>query len=422
VVFVVLILAAVFGVISAVLAAAETAVMLLPPGRVHRIVEAERRGSRQLEALAARPYRVRAVSALLAALSFASAAMVGIEAGALLPSSLDAAWELLLALVAVLLMYALAQALPRALAVANPEDLALEAAPIAQAVVPALYPFAKLLAAPFAWMIRMAGGERPTSPWATAAEYRAVDTDEETEREEAEEALLEAVSDFAEKVVREVMVPRTDMKSLPDTARAADAVALIDKTGFSRLPVYHETTDDIRGVVYAKDILVALAAGQADAPILPLARAPYFVPESKPIEELLAEMRTKTHIAIVADEYGGTAGMVTLEDLIEEIVGEISDEYDREETLLEDLGGGKFRVDARLPVDDLNELFGTEIEIDADSVGGLFTELAGKIPTPGESVEIEGLRLTATDLQGTRIRQLTVEPAATPEDEGAIHA
>ena len=421
-VFVVLLLAVAFGAISAVLAAAETAVMLLPPGRVHRLVEAERRGSQQLEALAARPYRVRAVSALMAAFAFGAVAMLGLEAGALVHSTLDPAWELVAALLGVLLMFALAQALPRALAVANPEDLALEAAPMAQAFVPALYPFAKLLAAPFAWIIRMAGGERPSSPWATAAEYRAVDTDEETEREEAEEALLEAVSDFAEKVVREIMVPRTDMKSLPDTARAADAVALIDKTGFSRLPVYHESTDDIRGVLYAKDLLVALAAGKADSPIIALARAPYYVPESKPIEELLAEMRTTTHIAIVADEYGGTAGMVTLEDLIEEIVGEISDEYDREETLLVDLGDGRFRVDARLPVDDLNELFGTEIDIDADSVGGLFTELAGKIPSPGESVEIEGLRLTATDLQGTRIRQLTVEPAATSEDEGATHA
>jgi CBS domain containing-hemolysin-like protein len=422
VVFLVLVLAAVFGVLAAVLAAAETAVMLLPPGRVHRLVEAERRGSHQLEALAGRPYRVRAVSALLAAFAFASVATLGFEVGALWHTTLDPAWEFAAALLGVLAMFALAQALPRALAVANPEDLALEAAPAAQLLVPALYPIARLLASPFAWVIRMAGGERATSPWATAAEYRAVDTDHETEREEAEEALLEAVSDFAEKVVREVMVPRTDMKSLPDTALAADAVALIEATGFSRLPVYHETTDDIRGVLYAKDLLVALAAGHADAPILTMARAPYFVPESKPIEELLAQMRTKTHIAIVADEYGGTAGMVTLEDLIEEIVGEISDEYDRVESLLVDKGDGTFCVDARLPVDDLNELFGTEIDIDADSVGGLFTELAGKIPTSGESVEIEGLRLTVTELQGTRIRQLTVEPAATSDDEGATHA
>jgi CBS domain containing-hemolysin-like protein len=322
----------------------------------------------------------------------------------------------------VALMFAFAQALPRALAAANPEDIALESAPVAGVLVPLIYPVAKLLASPFSWVIRVALGERSASPWATDAEFRAIDADEDTEREEAEEALLEAVSDFAEKVAREVMVPRTDMKALPDTALAADAVALIDRTGFSRLPVYHETTDDIRGVLYAKDLLVALAAGAADGPVVRLARAPYFVPETKPIEELLAEMQTKTHIAIVADEYGGTAGIVTLEDLIEEIVGEISDEYDREERLLVDLGDRHFRVDARLPVDDLNEQFGTEIEPDADSVGGLFTELAGRIPEAGESIEVEGLRLTVTDLQGTRIRQLTVEPAAVAETEGAKDA
>jgi len=421
VVLVVLVLTVLFGVMAAVLAAAETAVMLLPPGRVHRLVEAERRGSPQLEVIAARPYRVRAVSAMLAGLAFATVAVLGVALGSQLNSGIDLAWELVAALLGVILMFALSQAMPRALAVANPEDIALEAAPIANLVVPALYPVARLLASPFAWVISMAGGERPVSPWATAGEYRAVDTAEETEREEAEEALLEAVSDFAEKVVREVMVPRTDMRSLPDTAHVSDAVALIDKTGYSRLPVYHETTDDIRGVLYAKDLLVALAAGKAEDPVLAMARAPYFVPESKPVEELLAEMRTKTHLAIVADEYGGTAGLVTLEDLIEEIVGEISDEYDREESLLVDMGEGRFCVDARLPVDDLNELLGTEIDIDADSVGGLFTELAGRIPSLGESVEIEGLRLTVTDLQGTRIRQLTVEPAAA-SDEGVTHA
>ncbi|HEY5540431.1 MAG TPA: hemolysin family protein [Coriobacteriia bacterium] len=420
-VLVVLVLTVLFGVMAAVLAAAETAVMLLPPGRVHRLVEAERRGSPQLEVIAARPYRVRAVSAMLAGLAFATVAVLGVALGSQLNSGIDLAWELVAALLGVILMFALSQAMPRALAVANPEDIALEAAPIANLVVPALYPVARLLASPFAWVISMAGGERPVSPWATAGEYRAVDTAEETEREEAEEALLEAVSDFAEKVVREVMVPRTDMRSLPDTAHVSDAVALIDKTGYSRLPVYHETTDDIRGVLYAKDLLVALAAGKAEDPVLAMARAPYFVPESKPVEELLAEMRTKTHLAIVADEYGGTAGLVTLEDLIEEIVGEISDEYDREESLLVDMGEGRFCVDARLPVDDLNELLGTEIDIDADSVGGLFTELAGRIPSLGESVEIEGLRLTVTDLQGTRIRQLTVEPAAA-SDEGVTHA
>ncbi len=146
-----------------------------------------------------------------------------------------------------------------------------------------------------------------------------------------------------------------------------------------------------------------------------LARAPYFVPETKPVQELLLEMRTRTHIAIVADEYGGTAGIVTLEDLLEEIVGDISDEYDREEPLLTQLSPERYRVDARLPVDELNELFGTDIDTEADSVGGLFTEVAGRIPEVGESLTIEGLRVTVEVLEGTRIRQLSVEPADTDE-------
>jgi putative hemolysin len=423
VVLVVLVLAAVLGVAAAVLAAAETAVMLLPAGRVHRLVEAERSGAAYLEALSARPYRVRAASALCAGLSFGAAAVFGAELGGLVDSAVGGMWQLAGAGVVVITLFVLTQAFPRALAAANPEDVALQAVPVARVLVQILYPPARLLAAPFAWMIRVAGGERPMSPWATAADYRAVDTDEESEREEAEEALLGAVSDFAEKVVREVMVPRTDMKALPDTADAEAAVALIDATGFSRLPVYHETTDDIRGVLYAKDLLVALAAGNANGnPIAALARTPYFVPETKPIEELLAEMRSRTHIAIVADEYGGTAGLVTLEDLIEEIVGEISDEYDSQVDLLVDLGGGSFRVDARLPVDDLNEQFGTEIDSDVDSVGGLFTELAGRIPDVGDHVQVEGLRLTVTELQGTRIRQLKVEPAPPSTDQGVQDA
>ena len=421
-VYLVLAIAIVLGVAAAVLAAAETAVLLLPLGRVHRLVEAERAGAPALEELAQRPHRVRGACALASAAAFGAAAVAGAFAGSLAHSSVDALWGSVGALLGVAVFFALTQAFPRALGVANPENVGLDAAPIARVLVGAIYPVARTLAAPFAWVVRVAAGERPGSPWASDADSRPVDADEDTGREEAEEALLEAVSDFAEKVVREVMVPRTDMKALPDTARVEDAVALIDRTGFSRMPVYHETTDDIRGVLYAKDLLVAVASGRADGLALPLARPPYFVPESKPVEELLFEMRAKTHIAIVADEYGGTAGLVTLEDLLEEIVGDISDEYDRVETLLVDLGDGRYCVDARLPVDDLNEQFGTDIETDADSVGGLFTELAGRIPSAGESIDLEGLRITVTELQGNRIRQLTVEPAVDSDQQGAHNA
>ena len=249
-------------------------------------------------------------------------------------------------------------------------------------------------------------------------EWRGADSDERAEREGAEEALLEAVSDFSEKVVREVMVPRTDTKALPDTATASDAVELIARTGFTRIPVYHTTIDDVRGVLYAKDLLKAIVDRGVDQTVSDLARQPYFVPETKPAQELLVEMRSRTHIAIVADEYGGTAGLVTLEDLLEEIVGDISDEYDREEPLVVEVGAEHYRVSARLPIDDLNDLLGMDFDIDADSVGGLFTEVAGRIPEVGESVDIEGVRFTVTELQGTRICELSVRPTGS-SSEGA---
>lgn len=414
-------LSLVFGVLAAVLAGAETAVMVLPPGRVHRLAEAEARGSVQLESLSQRSHRLRAASALASGLAYTSAAVLGMAVGTAAAGSVALLVELGAVAVSVFVMYALTQALPRTLAVANPERIGLGSAPFTRVAVGALYPLARVLAAPFSWLIAVAGADEAPSAWVTSSEYRAFEKDQETEREEAEEALLEAVSDFAEKVAREVMVPRTDMKALPDTARVEDAVELIVETGFTRIPVYHESVDDVRGVLYAKDLLGAMASQRAHTSVMALARQPYFVPETKPIEELLGEMRSRTHIAIVADEYGGTAGLVTLEDLIEEIVGEISDEYDREEPLVVDLGEGRFCVDARLPVGELNELFGTSIETEADSIGGLFTQIAGRIPTTGDSLEVEGLRLTVDHLQGTRIRQLAVEPAAA-DDEGGSDA
>lgn len=408
--------------IAMLLAAAETSVLMLPPGRIHRLVEAERAGARALDDLADRRHRLRAVSTLAGGVAFGGAGIVGAmvagDATSGLPAmagASDVVRSLVAAaggLVGILAVHTLAQALPRTLAVTNPERLALDTARFALPLTRFGYPLANVLGMPWKWAVSVAGAERPVSPWAVTLEWRGAESAEDAEREEAEEALLEAVSDFAEKVVREVMVPRTDMASLPDTATVAQAVDVIRSTGYTRLPVYRDTIDDVRGVVYAKDLLGVVANEGAGSLVVEHARQPYFVPETKPVEELLVEMRAKTHIAIVADEYGGTAGLVTLEDLLEEIVGDISDEYDREEPLLVDLGEGRFRVDARLPIDDLNETFDTDIEVEADSVGGLFTEVAGRIPEKGESLEIEGLRLTVMELQGTRIRELCVEPAA----------
>jgi len=420
--------------LAALLSALETAVLLLPAGRVHRLVESHVRGAESLDDLVEQRHRLRAVSAFAGGLAFFAMGAVGawtavrLSAPLASATSSDAAASgvryaavALGGLIGVALTHSLAESLPRTLAVANAERIALSGSPQGLPIVRLLYPAVRILGAPWRWAVELIAKEHTLTPWAVTPEFRGGSSGEEGEREEAEEALLEAVSDFAEKVAREVMVPRTDVAALPDTATVGEAIAMIHKSGFSRLPVYHESIDDVRGVLYAKDLLVALGRASGDVEIARIARAPFFVPETKPVEELLFEMRVKTHIAIVADEYGGTSGIVTLEDLLEEIIGEISDEYDRDEPLIVDLGDERFRVDARLPVDDLNELLGTDLSTDADSVGGLFTDVAGRIPEIGESMVIEGLRFTVTERQGTRIRQLAVEPAG-PTQEGPTGA
>jgi CBS domain containing-hemolysin-like protein len=215
------------------------------------------------------------------------------------------------------------------------------------------------------------------------------------------------------------MVPRTDMVAIEDTASLPEALAAITAAGVSRVPVYHEDLDDVRGILYAKDLLPALAAGDPSVQVAALARPALFVPETKPVDDLLREMRRRTHIAIVADEYGGTAGLVTIEDLLEEIVGEIYDEYDPQVAMVTTLPDGRVRVDARMGVDEIDERFGTSLDVEADTAGGLFTEIAGHIPQVGESVAIEGLRLTVEEMEGNRVRQLVVESAPVQKDEEA---
>jgi CBS domain containing-hemolysin-like protein len=228
---------------------------------------------------------------------------------------------------------------------------------------------------------------------------------------EAEERLLiESIIDFGDTIVREVMVPRPDMVAVPRDFRVADVMEIVILNGYSRLPAYGEGVDDIVGVVYAKDLLKADRDGQVEGAVADLLRPAHFVPETKKIAELLREMQAEQyHMAIVVDEYGGTAGVVTLEDVIEELVGEIVDEYDREETMLEPLAGGDLRVDGRLPVEELNSLVHAELpEGDWDSVGGLMFHLLGHIPVEGESVSIDLLELRADRVQGRRISRVRV--------------
>jgi len=395
--------------LAAVISAEQAASSLLSNNRIARLAEADRPGATALADLTAASHRFRAVVALICGVAYVT---VGVTTILLLTRSLDIPLvftSIAGGVISTSFVFSLVQTLPRAIAVQNPEGVALRFAPIALRTVFLLKPLVVALEWPWRRLVGLVIGDKITRHAWQGGDDRLLGTDEApSESVVAEEALLVAVSDFTEKVVREVMIPRTDMTCLPDTASAEDAVRIIQRFGYSRLPVYHDTLDDIRGVIYAKDLLPAILKDPNVSPMT-LTRKPLFVPETKPVQQLLLEMRDKTHLAIVADEYGGTAGLVTIEDLLEEIVGEIQDEYDSEKPLIESRPDGQYVVDGRLPVDDLNEMFGTAIESESDTVGGVVVEAAGRIPEVGDEVSIEGLLLRVTELQGARIRQLIVE-------------
>jgi CBS domain containing-hemolysin-like protein len=229
-----------------------------------------------------------------------------------------------------------------------------------------------------------------------------------TERE-----MIHSVFELGDTIVREVMVPRTDMVYLERGKTLRQALSLALRSGFSRIPVMGENEDDIVGIAYLKDIVTRSyehREGESVEKIDSIMRPPTFVPESKPIDALLREMQARQiHLAIVIDEYGGTAGLVTIEDILEEIVGEITDEYDKEQPPVEWLGEDEARVTARLPVEELQELFGVRIEAeDVETVGGLLAQRLGRVPIAGSVATVAGLRLTAESLAGRRNRIGTV--------------
>ena len=234
-----------------------------------------------------------------------------------------------------------------------------------------------------------------------------------TVSEEFEQELIDSVEEFGETIAREVMVPRIDMATIDADASLDDALDLFLKHGHSRLPVIKKNADDVKGILYLKDV-VRLMHEQpekaATATAKSIARTAIFVPESKPVDDLLQEMQvTSTHIAMIVDEYGGVAGLATMEDVIEEIVGEIADEYDRDTNALEDIGDGTVRALAVTSLFDLGEHFGLELEDeDVDSVGGFMAKQLGRLPGRGDAVESAGLRFETERFEGRRKRLITV--------------
>ena len=243
----------------------------------------------------------------------------------------------------------------------------------------------------------------------TMADVAAQEAAIETEERE----LIHSIFDFGDTVVREVMVPRPDMVGVDADATVDEAIRMAIGAGKSRLPAYHETTDDIVGLVFLKDLVTRSGSGEGNESVRHVLRPANFVPESKRIAELLRAMQTeKFHMAIVIDEHGGTAGLVTMEDLLEEIVGEITDEYDTDEPSVERLAGGALRVPGRTPIDEINELLGEELPSgEWDTVGGLVFDALGHVPTEGECARVNGFVFCAERVQGRRIVSVRVTPA-----------
>jgi CBS domain containing-hemolysin-like protein len=236
------------------------------------------------------------------------------------------------------------------------------------------------------------------------------------ELEPEERAMIRSIFELADTLVREIMVPRPDMVTVPEDAPLHEVVRIAIEQGYSRIPVRDPDDEDtIVGVVYAKDLLRRLATEQHRTRWGDLVRTPTFVPETKRCDDLLRDLQAAAvHLAIVVDEYGEIVGLVTIEDILEEIVGEIVDEHDREEPLVEVLGDGELRIDGRLGVDDLNELLGAELPEEGwDTVGGLVFGTLGRVPAVGESVELEGSRSpSSTSRAGGSAR--STSPPATP--------
>jgi len=229
--------------------------------------------------------------------------------------------------------------------------------------------------------------------------------------------MIHSIFEFTDTVAREVMVPRPDMITVEADSTPRQALTLMLRNGFSRVPAFETSPDNIVGLVYAKDIMRRLHGRKKDFGLQEILRPAIFVPESKKIAELLREMqRSKTHMAIVSDEYGDVAGLVTIEDLIEEIVGEIADEYDREDPPVQPVDGHTIRVNGHLTIEDLNEVLDSQLPNEEwDTVGGLMAGVLGRIPALGDEVTLKGITFRAERVQGRRISKvLVVNPAGVP--------
>jgi CBS domain containing-hemolysin-like protein len=401
---------------SGVLAMAETSLVRTNRVKAKSLVDQKRRGARQLARLVENPANfLNPVLLLVLICQLVSATLVGIVA-----SHLFGALGVFLAIVfEVVVIFVFFEAVPKNWAVQNSERAALLSAPIVSSLIrfPPIRWLSSLLIGLANRIIRAGDddGEGIPRSYITDSELKAMAdvAHEEKVIEHEERTFIHSIIDFGDTVVREVMVPRPDMVTVESDVTVAQALEKALAAGYSRIPVEGDgNIDDIVGIAYAKDLVRAERVGKANQLVSDSMRPAKFVPEAKEVSNLLREMQEeKFHMAIVVDEYGGTAGLITLEDLLEELVGEIVDEFDVEEPTVERFDDGSVLVSARYSVDDADDLLGAELPQGPwDTVGGLMLDLVGRVPDPGDSVEVDGFRFTALDVRGRRIGRVRIEP------------
>ncbi|MEW1958083.1 hemolysin family protein [Kineococcus sp. NPDC059986] len=416
-----LVLALVLVVAAALIAAAESAIAGTSRRRARDLAEDGRRGAPELARVLETASPVIAVCTLLRVV-FETLAAVCVTV--VVASWVDS-WFLVLLLAGLgmsALDFVLVGVGPRTLGRLHAESVGLLAAPVLAPLATVLGPVAQALVA-VGNAVTPGRGMRH-GPFGSEAELREiVELAGETSVIEAgEHRMIHSVFELGDTLAREVMVPRTDVVTTRRGTGLHEAEALFLRSGFSRMPVVGDDADEVLGVVYLKDIARRFhldPTGARAVRVEDVARPAVFVPDSLPVDDLMRQMqRDNVHVAVVVDEYGGTAGLVTIEDILEEIVGEISDEYDRGRPDVETLPDGGFRVSSRLHVEDLGELFEREIEDDdVDTVGGLLAKTLGEVLVPGAVAEVHGLRLEADAREGRRNQVRTVLVHRLPEPD-----
>ncbi|MET0726920.1 MAG: hemolysin family protein [Acidimicrobiales bacterium] len=389
--------------VAILLAVAETALTRISRARAQALADTSGRRGEILLSLVEHQEWLNPTLFLTLASQLVQSTLLGV-----LASRLFGVWGVVAATVLnVTVFFVVAEVAPKTWAIQHTDRAALAAArPIK--VLANLGPL-KLLSRGLIGLtnVLLPGKGLKRGPFTTEEELLAVaDLAVEDEVIEAEERrLIESVIELGDTVVREVMVPRTDMVTVNADFRAVDAMEVVILNGYSRIPACGAGIDDIVGIVHAKDLMRAERDGQEERPVGELARPAHFVPETKGVAALLREMQVdRFHMAIVVDEYGGTAGLITLEDIIEELLGEIVDEFDVEDQMIEPLPGGDVRVNARMALDEVNGLIHAQLpEGDWDTIGGLLLSELGHLPVEGETVEVDGWQLTAQRVQGRRI-------------------